>query len=85
MVLLLDLDEEISDPHADPSHPAGFASLRQRQRKVTAKVRTNNPDNEPPERPNPNLNGLSAAVACYPYAQPHRPPLPFSSNDCPKD
>ena len=67
MVLLLDLDEEVSDPHADPDTPAGFTSPRRRQpdpeNSVTAKATTGEADNE---RPNPNFDGLAAAVACYP-------------------
>ena len=68
MVLLLDLDDEVPDPHADPKEPAGFASFRSRQREdsVTTKLPTNRSDDALSERPNPNLNGLSAAVACYP-------------------
>ncbi|KAK4690281.1 hypothetical protein P7C71_g6473, partial [Lecanoromycetidae sp. Uapishka_2] len=72
MVLFVDLGEDVSDPHADPDHPAGFASLRLRQREdtVTAKVPANDGSDNSIERPNPNLNGLSAAVACYPYGLP---------------
>ena len=70
MVLLLDLEDEVPGPHADPDHPAGFASLRQRQRDVTTKAPPSGPDSEASERPNLNRNGLSAAVACYPYVGP---------------
>ena len=71
MVLLLDLEDEIPDPHADPNEPAGFV-LRKRYRSdyvdgaVTPKHVKGPEDASPIQRPNPNLNGLSAAVACYP-------------------
>lgn len=70
MVLLLDLDDEIPDPHADPNEPAGFV-FRQRPHRDQNPVTTE--DNENKEvvtekvPPNPNQsNGLAAAVACYP-------------------
>lgn len=82
MVLLLDLDDEVPDPHADPNEPAGFL-LRQRQRPihrdqkipavVTAEGNENNEgitdENAPFINPNQS-NGLAAAVACYPYVNP---------------
>ncbi len=70
MVLLLDLDDEVPDPHADPNEPAGFV-LRQGHHRDQKPVTTaNNETNEPVTEkapPNPNQsNGLAAAVACYP-------------------
>ncbi|KAL2057775.1 hypothetical protein ABVK25_002159 [Lepraria finkii] len=71
MVLLLDLDDEVPDPHADPNEPAGFV-LRQHylngqpDSSITPAVSKAPQDANVIERPNPNLNGLSAAVACYP-------------------
>ena len=76
MVLLLDLDDEVSDPYADPTEPAGFV-LRLRPldpKPVTGKDENTNEKTVTNERSNPNHhNGLSAAVACYPYCFP-----PFS-------
>lgn len=79
MVLFVDLDEEVPDLHADPNEPAGFNSLRQRlerQREdtVTRKVSGHDQDDNTQGRSNLNLNGLSAAVACYPYILPLTPP-----------
>ena len=72
MVLLLDLDDELPDPHADPNEPAGFV-FRQRPSHRDQKNPVTSEDNENKEivtetvSPNPNQsNGLAAAVACYP-------------------
>lgn len=94
MVVFLDLDEDdVSerDPHADPNEPAGFAasSRQQRQRfKPAAAVRIGNSTKslveEEEERPNPNLNGFSAALGCYPYVLAPPPPTsPWQSNTNP--
>ena len=65
MVLLLDLDDEVPDPHADPNEPAGFV-FRQRHPMTTADTSNNEVITEKAP-PNPNQsNGLAAAVACYP-------------------
>lgn len=67
MVVLLDLDEDVLDPHADGQHRGGFADFRThlqiRRMKDPEAV-------EAPERENPNINGFSAALGCYPYAAP---------------
>ena len=80
MVLLLDLDDEVPDPHADPNEPAGFL-LRQRRpiprdQKIPAAVATEGYENNKiiteenaPFNSNQS-NGLAAAVACYPYVNP---------------
>lgn len=74
MVVFLDLDEDdVSDnPHADHrSEAAGLvASLRQSQwrsnSKSSAVTENGNCVARFEERPNPNLNTVSAALACYP-------------------
>lgn len=71
MVVLLDLDEDVSDPHADVRHGGGFADfqIHLRNGAVTKSDRTGIPDDgEGSERENPNINGFSAALGCYPYA-----------------
>lgn len=75
MVVLLDLDEDVPDPHADVRHSGGFADFRFHLRNgaVTTNGRTGVPeDGEESERENPNINGFSVALGCYPYAL--RPP-----------
>jgi hypothetical protein len=70
MVVFLDLDEDdlSNDHHADPHKSAGFTtSLRQsqwRSRPVVTNV--NRAAIDSTERSFPNINGFSAALACYP-------------------
>lgn len=69
MVVFVDLEDDVSDdPHADPNEPRGFPSLRKHHLgdKVTAKETD---DGNFDERPNPNLNSLSAALGAYPYVR----------------
>lgn len=76
MVVLLDLDEDVLDPHADGQHSGGFADFRPHLRDSTVhKIRrTKDPEDvEAPDRANPNINGFSAALGCYPYAAPAHP------------
>jgi hypothetical protein len=73
MVVLLDLDEGVQDPHADPhflhGHSSAFANLKHQLRAPL--LRNNNASTHESaavadERLNPNLNGFSAALSCYP-------------------
>lgn len=70
MVVFLDLDEDdLSDGHhADPHKLAGFASsLRQSQwRSRPVGTNANRGAIDSTERSFPNINGFSAALACYP-------------------
>ena len=71
MVVLLDLDEDVPDPHVDVRHCGGFTHTRLHRRNdaVTKKPKTGILDDvEGQERDNPNINGFSAALGCYPYA-----------------
>ena len=71
MVVLLDLDEDVLDPNADVRHGGGFAKFRPQLHNaaVTTNSRTGDPDDGTGlERENPNINGFSAALGCYPYA-----------------
>lgn len=75
MVVLLDLDEDVLAPHADGRHRGGFADFRPHLRNSTVtKIRRTKDleDVEAPDRENPNINGFSAALGCYPYAAPAR-------------
>ena len=77
MVVFVDLEDDLSDdPHANPNEPRGFSSLRKHHLgdKVTAKTTDDGDHENIEERPNPNLNNLSAALAAYPYV---RPPASF--------
>ena len=57
MVVLLDLDEDdFENPHDLTGH---------RLRQAESRGRIVVADDEP--RPDPNLNGFSAALGCYPY------------------
>ncbi|KAF2502759.1 hypothetical protein BU16DRAFT_449791 [Lophium mytilinum] len=66
MVLLVDLGDEVHDPHVDPAAANGFATLKQQLRH--ARTDPDDDDSQPVEddRPNPNVNGFSAALSCYP-------------------
>lgn len=67
MVVFLDLDED--DVADDPHAAAGLvASLRQPQwrSKSSAVTEHGKPIARIEERPNPNINSVSAALACYP-------------------
>ncbi len=71
MVVLLDLDEDVADPHADVRHGGGFADfqIHLRNGAVTKSDRTGlSDDREVSRKENPNINGFSAALGCYPYA-----------------
>ena len=77
MVVFLNLDEDDlsdPDPHADPIGSAGFESaLRKRATRahdVSAHAVDSHLDGE--IRVNPNVNGLSAALGCYPYSGQYR-------------
>ena len=71
MVLLLDLDEDVADPHADVQGGGRFAEFRPHPRNGTVTKTSGSggaEDEERPARANPNINGFSAALGCYPYA-----------------
>jgi hypothetical protein len=68
MVVIVDLDEEVHDPHADPGALNGFVGLKHQLRHSLTDPKHNAPERAPvdDERPNPNINGFSAALSCYP-------------------
>ena len=77
MVVFLDLDEHNvpNDPHADPHEPAGLKHYRwppHQPEHSTTTATCATLDGKaaealaPGERLNPNINGCSAALACYP-------------------
>lgn len=69
MVVLVDFEEleDLHDPHADPhAYPAnGLADLKPMLHS-TLPVRECDEGTAADERPNPNINGFSAALSCYP-------------------
>lgn len=67
MVVFLDLEDEISDPHADTHygrgpHLGGEAASRD---SITAHS-SKRKEGKLAERPNPNVNSFSAILSCYP-------------------
>ena len=65
MVVLLDLDEDLLDPHLDPrdiTRP-GF----QFDGTVTRRLLNKEIPLETEEWPTLNINGFSAALGCYPW------------------
>lgn len=65
MVVLLDLDDQDScNPHADPLRLVAYpTSIRN---KVTKSSNDAKSAVIVERRPNPNVNGFSAALSCYP-------------------
>jgi hypothetical protein len=64
MVVLVDLDDEPPSPHV-PRAPGFVKPVHQ----SLVPIVVENDDASAPgteERPNPNLNGFSAALSCYP-------------------
>ena len=68
MAVLLDLDADGCDPYADQREPAAFASSRFYLNRSVTTIPTS--AEAQAERPNPNLNGCSAALGCYPWGFP---------------
>lgn len=76
MVVFVDFEDEAEDAHVDPSAvAAGFAlpggsQPFPDQRPIVSTIRTGQRTEpvELTERPNPNINALSEALGCYPYA-----------------
>jgi len=64
MVVIVDLDDEVHDPHSDTN---GFANLTQLRHSLNVGNATSSDDGDD-ARPNPNINGFSAILSCYPYA-----------------
>ncbi|KAI9881491.1 MAG: hypothetical protein M1830_000054 [Pleopsidium flavum] len=69
MVVLLDLDEDVLDPHADVKHGGGFVDFGHDLSNgalISNGKRKGIDDGKGEERENPNINGFSAALGCYP-------------------
>ena len=67
MVVLLDLDDtDACNPHEDPFRLAGYPNPI--GSKVTKPAAVAKADRTIEQRPNPNINGFSAALGCYPCA-----------------
>jgi hypothetical protein len=63
MVVLVDLDDEPPSPHA-PRAPGFVKPVHHSLAPAIVENDACAPESE--ERPNPNLNGFSAALSCYP-------------------
>lgn len=78
MVVLLDLDEDLSDPYVDSRHGTGFPPARLHgSRSTKIKSLPSGASFTGDERANPNLNGFSAALSCYPYVSRARAPIQY--------
>lgn len=70
MVVFLDFEDDSPDPFLEPYRPTDAYPLSQQQQQQQ-QHRGGPPDAEPAqprhdERPNPNINGFSAILSCYP-------------------
>lgn len=68
MVILVDLDEEVDDPFVDGTRGNGWVNLKSdvwQSSKARHAAKLVMPWNDD-QRPNPNINSFSAALACYP-------------------
>lgn len=61
MVILVDLDEDDTDSH-------GYQASETAAGRVVLDDHDEVRSPSAEARPNPNINGFSSAVACYPYA-----------------
>ncbi|KAF2119494.1 hypothetical protein BDV96DRAFT_346951 [Lophiotrema nucula] len=68
MVVIVDLDDDASSTL--PSHASSFPNVKPLHHSLTGAVGAN--DRKPGDeasRPNPNINGFSAALSCYPIVR----------------
>lgn len=68
MVVLVDLDDEPPSPHATPRAPGFIRDMKPVHHSLAPTSAAGDDDRAPgsDERPNPNINGFSAALSCYP-------------------
>ncbi|KAH7055611.1 hypothetical protein B0J12DRAFT_655094 [Macrophomina phaseolina] len=72
MVVFLDFEDDSPDPFLEPYRPTDAYPLPQQQQQQQQQYHGGQPDGEPAqsshgdERPNPNINGFSAILSCYP-------------------
>ena len=66
MVVFLDLDEDAPDLSSDPRDEAGYTRYRFELHGGMKTKELGRPVSHGDERPNPNINGFSAALGCYP-------------------
>lgn len=69
MVVLLDLEEDVSDPHTLVLQGGDFADLKNHLSNGAVIIGGKGADidsESEKERENPNINGFSAALGCYP-------------------
>lgn len=67
MVVLVDLDDESASPHV-PRAPGFIRDVKSVVYRSLAPTAVEDGDSAlgSDERPNPNINGFSAALSCYP-------------------
>jgi hypothetical protein len=67
MVVLVDLEDEQASPQV-PRAPGFMHDVKPAVHRFLAPTATESDDSAsgPNERPNPNINGFSAALSCYP-------------------
>ena len=67
MVVLLDLDDASDDDAFDPyARPKGLFGVQQKSVTIVEEDGDAKERGKELERPNPNINGFSAALGCYP-------------------
>ncbi|KAH7412358.1 hypothetical protein DE146DRAFT_674640 [Phaeosphaeria sp. MPI-PUGE-AT-0046c] len=70
MVVLVDLDDEPPSPHT-PRAPGFIRDMKPVHHSLASTSAAQDDDRAPgsDERPNPNINGFSAALSCYPIVR----------------
>jgi hypothetical protein len=67
MAVIVDLDDETSAAHGSSSDTSGILNVKPLHHSLVAAVDDGNERVVPvPARLNPNINGFSAALSCYP-------------------
>lgn len=67
MVVILDLEDDDDAPSPLASHAPGLLNVKPLHHSLASSTAENGQDvKAAEERPNPNVNGFSAALSCYP-------------------
>lgn len=65
MVVVFDLDD-VDEPSPHSLHAPGLIHVKPLHHSLVATAEDEQSATEADERPNPNVNGFSAALSCYP-------------------
>jgi hypothetical protein len=65
MVVLVDLEDDAPSPHV-PHAPGFLQSMKPVHHSLAPPAESGDSVSAADARPNPNLNGFSAALSCYP-------------------